>query len=247
MNLLQPFLVALQFLTRIPVSATIAPNTRASGRSILYYPLVGLILGLVLAGLNTLLVDTSATLRAALVLAAWVLLTGALHLDGLADSADAWVGGIGSRQRTLAIMKDPYCGPAAVVTLVVVLLIKFAALHSLDPGRWLALVLIPMLSRALVPALFLTTPYVRRNGVGSAIAEQLPRTAAATVTVLTAAATLLVAGVTGLWLLLTLIGTFILLRAVMLQRLGGTTGDTAGAAIELSEIALLVMLALTPG
>src|SRR5699024_7527202 len=88
---MQPFLIALQFLTSLPVRLSGMPAPQAVGRSLLHYPLVGLLLGLVL-WLGSLAIEGAALpLQAALVLAAWVALTGALHLDGLADSADAWL------------------------------------------------------------------------------------------------------------------------------------------------------------
>src|SRR5690348_13843846 len=121
---MMPFLVALQFLTRVPITLRSAPDAREIGASLAFYPVIGALLGLVLTILQTQLADASALLRAALILSTWVLLTGALHLDGLADSADAWVGGR-DREHTLALMKDPHCGPAAVVSLVLVLLLKF--------------------------------------------------------------------------------------------------------------------------
>ena len=239
-----PFLVALQFLTRLPVPMAHTPDKRMLGRSLLYYPVVGLILGLLLAAMNWILSDATTLLRAALVLVTWVMLTGALHLDGLADSADAWVGGLGDRKRTLAIMKDPYCGPAAVVTLVLVLMIKFAALTSIEPNNWLALVLVPALARSTIPLLFGTTPYVRRGGLGTALAENLPRTACIAVVVTTAATAIYVGGTSGGWSVLVVTGVFLLLRAAMMRRLGGTTGDTAGALIELTETATLVAVVL---
>jgi adenosylcobinamide-GDP ribazoletransferase len=117
-------------------------------------------------------------LHAALLLTVWVLLSGALHLDGLADSADAWLGGFGDRERTLTIMKDPRSGPIAVVTLVLVLLLKFAALLALiEQQHALALIIVPLLGRSALLGLFLTTPYVRAGGLGQALADHLPRSA----------------------------------------------------------------------
>ena len=107
--------VALQFLTRLPLPGMASIEDRERGYSLLWYPLVGLLIGGLLVMLAAVLSDISLLLRAALVLTAWVAITGALHLDGLADSADAWMGGLGNRERTLAIMNDPYCGPGAVV------------------------------------------------------------------------------------------------------------------------------------
>ncbi len=239
-----PLLIAVQFLTSVPVRLPGMPTPQELGRSLLWYPLVGVLIGLLLYALNALLADTPTLLRAALLLAAWVALSGALHLDGLADSADAWLGGFGDRERTLTIMKDPRSGPIAVVTLVVVLLLKFAALVALlQHAHWSALLLAPWLARGLLPLLFMTTPYVRAGGLGQALAEHLPRSTLPWVLGVNALAMLMfgwsavVALVSGLLL-------FAWLRSRMVARLGGTTGDTAGAMVELVECLVLVGLAV---
>ena len=139
-------LVAIGFLTRIPVPAAVFDDAGARVRSLPWYPLVGLLLGGLLYLLAWAIHGWPPLLSAAVTLAAWVALTGALHLDGLADSADAWVGGIGDRVRTLAIMKDPNCGPMGVTAVVLTLLLKFAALASAP--AWPGLLLAPLLARA---------------------------------------------------------------------------------------------------
>ena len=157
---------AFAFLTRIPMPR-VSIDEREQAASLKWYPFVGLVIGLALSAL-ALVAQRWATLPgAAVLLLLWVALTGALHLDGLADSADAWIGGMGDRERTLTIMKDPRSGPAAIVALMLVLLLKFSALASLaDP---LLLVLPPLLGRAALVGLFLTTPYVRKGGMGDAL------------------------------------------------------------------------------
>lgn len=238
------FLLALQFLTRLPVPRLRDVVDRDYGHSVLFYPVVGLVIGVVLAAIAGLLQALDVAMAAALVLGAWVLITGGLHLDGLADSADAWIGGHGDHDKTLRIMKDPYAGPMAVVALVVVLLIKFAALESLlATGEYLILALIPVLGRAVVPALFLTTHYVRSHGLGTPLAEHLPRRPAVWVLAGTAVIMLVVAGMAGLWLAVASAGAFALVRAAMVRRIGGTTGDTAGALVELTETAALIAAA----
>lgn len=240
MFVFRPFLIALQFLTVFPIRLKTVPDNRAVGRSLLYYPLVGLLIGLLLAMIGWLGSGLSGSLHAAIILACWVALTGALHLDGLADSADGWIGGLGDRQKTLTIMKDPCCGPAAVVTLVLVLLIKFAALEQLiTTANWGALILAPLLGRTALILLFLTTPYLRNNGLGTQLANHLPRRASMITVFITLAAVPIVFGTSSFWLLFTLAGTFLLLRALMLRRIGGATGDTAGASVELIETAML--------
>jgi adenosylcobinamide-GDP ribazoletransferase len=244
---MKAFLLALQFLTCLPVSLKAAPTAADWGRSVLAYPLIGLLIGLLLAGLQRLIGHADPLLQAALLTAAWALITGGLHLDGLADSADAWVGGHGDRERTLAIMKDPRSGPAAVSTLMLTLLLKFAALAVLvktgPSSPWPALLLAPLLGRSALVALLLTTPYVRPGGMGSALAARLPR-APALLALLLAAAAVLFAGETGWLALAVALAAWLLLRWLMTRRLGGATGDTLGAAVELTEVAVVVALAL---
>ncbi|WP_115540852.1 adenosylcobinamide-GDP ribazoletransferase [Xanthomonas campestris] len=239
-------LAAVGFLTRIPVPASAFTRPGAQARSLPWYPLVGLLLGVLLLALAWCLRGAAPLLAAAIVLSSWVWLTGALHVDGLADSTDAWVGGMGDRARTLAIMKDPTSGPMAVTAVVLMLLLKCAALTTLLPAAPAALWLAPLLARAAVVAAFASTPYVRAGGLGSALAG-----ASRTVCVLAVAAAVGVACMAGPARAALACGiaalVFALWRRACLQRLGGMTGDTCGALIELSETAVLVGLAVYAG
>ncbi|MDH5631833.1 MAG: adenosylcobinamide-GDP ribazoletransferase [Gammaproteobacteria bacterium] len=249
MHWLKAIRVAFQFLTRIPVPATESVGDEDRGKSLIFYPVVGLAIGGILLLLQLPFYTASASLQAALILSAWVLITGALHLDGLGDSADAWLGGHGDRERTLEIMKDSDSGVAAVVLIVLVLLVKFAALEQLlssTPG-WTALLAAPVIGRAAVVALFLTTPYVRGEGLGRPLADHLsPKSSWISVALSLAFAVVLL----GLWaplvVLLTLLMAFVL-RLLMIRSIGGTTGDTAGAMIEVVELTVLVGAALMTG
>lgn len=238
------WLIALQFLTRLPVRLPGMPSAEQMGRSLLWYPAVGLLIGLLLWGVQALLGEAAPVLQAAILLALWVGLSGGLHLDGLADSADAWVGGFGDRERTLAIMKDPRSGPIAVVVLVLVLLLKYAALLTLlQLGQAWLLILVPWLARSLLPLLLMSTPYVRAGGLGQALVDHLPRAQLPWLLGVHALAMLLFGWLALLALAVALV-LFWRLRRVMIGRLGGTTGDTAGALVELAECAVLVVLAL---
>lgn len=240
-----PFWIALQFLSSLPVRLPGMPEPEQLGRSLLFYPLVGLLFGGLLWLLDALLLGTPSLLHAALLLTAWVLLSGGLHLDGLADSADAWLGGFGDRERTLLIMKDPRSGPIAVITLVLVLLLKFTALLALiEQGQGVMLIIVPVLGRAALLGLFLTTPYVRAGGLGQALADHLPRRAGWQVLVAGAFGCVWVAGWVGISVLIIAVVIFVGLRQMMLRRLGGCTGDTAGALLELLEMVVLVGLVL---
>jgi adenosylcobinamide-GDP ribazoletransferase len=242
---MRAFWLALQFLTRLPAPRMTEHTAEDRGRSVLYYPVVGLLIGAVLTAFLFLLADVNPGLRAALLLLVWVLLTGALHLDGLADSADAWLGGRGDRARTLEIMKDSRSGPAAIVAVALVLIVKFAALSALTHAAyWPALVLAPLLGRASLVLLFLTTPYVRAEGIGAAHAANLPRGGAVIVLLTVAVLVPVFLGYVGLWPLVVALVTVLLLRRLMLQRLGGATGDTFGATCEIVEAAVLVVMVL---
>jgi adenosylcobinamide-GDP ribazoletransferase len=236
------FLIALQFLTRIPVSHHFVADDRALGYSVLFYPVVGLLLGALLATLAALLTGSPSPLAAALVITAWVLLTGGLHLDGLADCADAWVGGFGNPQRSLEIMKDPTSGPIAVAVLVLVLLLKWSALMALlDQHRLMPLLFAPLLGRSAIMLLMLSTPYVSPQGLAEKLLQHLPVDKARWVTGVSLLIAVAGLGWTGVLLAALLL---LVIRHTAKARLGGATGDVYGAAVELTETAALLAVAL---
>ena len=241
----QSLLIALQFLTRIPMPAMGRVDNALVGRSLLWYPLVGALIGgllwLLQVFLQWLFPDLW-SLQAALILSFWCLLTGGLHLDGLADSADAWAGGLGDRERTLGLMKDPTCGPAAVMIVILLLLIKFSALAALVARAPELLLLAPAVARGLLLLLFLSTDYVRSGGLGEALVQHFPRTSARYLLLILGLVLLIFGGSTGVAVLGCSLLLFVGLRQLMLRRIGGTTGDTAGALVELSEAAVLLAL-----
>lgn len=241
-------LAAIGFLTRIPVPARVFADPIAQRRALAWYPLAGALIGLLLCALAWALQSRPPLLSAALLLIAWTALTGALHLDGLADMADAWVGGMRadarhSRERTLEIMKDPRSGPLAVVAVMLVLLLKFAALASLPAPAWAALLLAPLLARAALTLAFLSTPYVRSGGLGQALVAA-PRAGCWAALAASAVACAL-AGWRGALALAAAAVVFALWRRACLRRLQGMTGDTCGALAELTEAAVLAALALS--
>ncbi|AFI85051.1 adenosylcobinamide-GDP ribazoletransferase [Methylophaga nitratireducenticrescens] len=239
---MRPFLIALQFLTILPVRLQGEFSKQDIGRSLLFYPMVGLLIGIVLSLLIWSLNGQLSMVSAILILAAWVTMTGALHLDGLADSADAWLGGVGDTAKTLLIMKDPAAGPIGVVTLLLVLMIKFVMLTVLvsQQNCW-ALIWSVILARTALPLLFLTTDYVRPHGLGSILKQQ--QSALHTRRLMLFIGVLALFSI-GLFALLFGLLIFLLLRYLMERRLNGFTGDTAGAMVELLEMALLIFFVL---
>ncbi len=235
------FLIALQFLTRIPTPVMSAPTPAELSRAALFYPLVGLLIGGLMLALALLLKHSDPILLAVLLLSVWVMLSGGLHLDGLADSADAWLGGQGNLERTHEILKDPLLGAAGSISVTLILLIKYSALYVLLKNEdYLVLLLAPVLGRGFILLLFVTTDYVRKQGLASDVVAGLNGRAAlfGLIPVL----------LLGAWCaplaVVAIIVCFIALRRLMIQRLGGCTGDTAGATVEITEAVWLLGAAL---
>lgn len=232
------FLLALQFLTRIPVSINATVSDKQLGLSVLYYPLIGLLIGAAMVLLASGLAHIAISVQAALLLTFWVIITGGLHLDGLADCADAWVGGFGNSQRSLEIMKDPASGPIAVLSLILLVLLKWTVLTELlAKSQLTGLLIAPMIGRCAILALMLTTPYLRKNGLGSVLLQNLPLTP--TKIILLGCLLLAVFTVGFVPIVLAMLMLW-WIRKLAMQRLGGVTGDVYGAAVELVEVTLLV-------
>jgi adenosylcobinamide-GDP ribazoletransferase len=239
------FWLALQFLTRFPVPRAVTPAPAALGWSVVMYPLVALLIGVALALLQGALQNQHAApaLAAGLLLTAWVLISGGLHIDGLADCVDAYVGGYGDAERSLTIMKDPRSGPMAVAAVVLLMLLKFGALTALfEKNAYLPLLFSPMIGRSFVATILLTTPYVRSGGLASPLVANLPRRPAAITFVLSALCVWLALGP---WPLLMSALMVWGLRSIAMRRIAGCTGDVLGAMIEISEATALVVCALT--
>lgn len=242
--------IAFMFLTRLPMPRLNTITPEDEGRALVCFPGVGLVIGLLLALLALGLQHyTSPMVVAAIVVSCWVAVTGSLHLDGLADSADGWLSGANG-ERALEIMKDPRCGSAAVCAVACVLILKFSALATLieqDSTRLiLALVIIPIISRTIAPLLFLTTPYANPKGIALNYIEQAPAFTRTLMSIVLVTLLIVVIAFSNVSLLTNIIvfsiiaAVVILLRRMMLQRLSGITGDTAGATIEISEALLLI-------
>jgi adenosylcobinamide-GDP ribazoletransferase len=233
------FIFAIQFLTRIPIPITLTVTDKQWGQTVLYYPLVGFLIGCQLALVAIVLPENSIQLQAALILAFWVLITGGLHLDGLADCADAWAGGLRNPQRSLAIMKDPHSGAIAIVTLIIVLLLKWTALTYLlaQSDALKALLVIPALGRSAILALMLSSCYVSEQGLAQKLILYLPKIATAKILLLTTVIGFYILSLLALVLMFLMI---FMIRFLSQQRLGGVTGDVYGATVELVETVLLI-------
>lgn len=249
---LAAFLAAVQFLLISPAFIRRPFTARELGAAVGFYPLVGAILGGLLLAADSLFAwFFPPLLRSALVLTLWVLLTGALHLDGFLDACDGLLGGF-TPQKRLEIMRDERVGAYALSGGILLLLIQFSALSALDGARTAALLLAPVLGRWGIALALIAFPYARPSGLGREIKDnaRLPQFLLATAFAL--AASLAAARLYSLWATLAawlaamLIGLGLI--RFTLKRIPGLTGDLYGAINLLIETAvLLAYVALQTG
>ncbi|NMB53093.1 MAG: adenosylcobinamide-GDP ribazoletransferase [Leptolinea sp.] len=235
--------LAFSLLTIFPVgSISGSPQAGDSGRAAVWYPLVGLVIGCVVsAGWWVFHLVFPDWLAAALSLAVWVLITGGLHLDGLADCCDG-LPAAASPERRLEIMADPHIGTFGVVGLILVILLKLFALAALpESTRLFALVFAPTCSRWLV-LLAGRQPLARTGGMAADFAAGLTNRAillAALIPLALLLAGSLPAALSAVLAALAAVGIFAFARS----RIGGVTGDVFGLTIELTELVLLLTYA----
>lgn len=232
------------FLTRLPLGGARDVSGADVARGAWAFPLVGAALGAAVAGV-ALAADLALPplAAAALAVAFGLFATGALHLDGLADSADG-LGGR-TRERALEIMRDHAVGAygAAAITLDLILRVTLIA-TLLEEGEALAaLVVAGTVSRAAVLPLALWLPYARAEpGPGAALSGQLTGGRATAGLAIAAALSLASLGLHGLGVLALAALVSLAIGLLARRRLGGVTGDTLGATVELVELTALAAL-----
>jgi len=233
----------VSFLTVLPVANPDGSPGARLGRA--YFPAIGALVGLA-AGAVFVVASaiTTPLLGAAAAVALLCLLTGAIHLDGLADSADGLLGR-GDVAHRLEVMRDPRLGSYGVTAIAVVLLLDVAALSSMSPARGLAaLVIAGALSRLATLAVITLVPYVRSTGLGVAAWDARRRGLDLMVGVLSAAVVCALDWKRALVALPLVAVTALLLVALARRRLGGATGDVCGATAELCQLAVLLVFAV---
>lgn len=247
------FFTALQFLTAIPVPDLGKFREGDTGRSTVFFPVVGLVIGLILAGLNRLfLLFLPPEIGNGLTLAALVLITGAMHLDGFIDTCDG-MGGHKPVEERWKVMHDSRAGAFGVVGAVLLLLIKFLALNSIPAGLMTAtLILVPVVSRWAMVYAVMFFRYARPEGLGKSFKTG---TSAARFIIATlfslgiavgcarlAGADFYFPAGTGImitaWLVVLALGRY------LSWKFAGLTGDSYGAINEIIETVLLILITI---
>lgn len=240
---------AFGLLTRLPLRVDTDLATQRGAGAAWAYPLVGLGVGCAasLIGVLVLALDLPASIAAALSLAVMIILTGAMHEDGLADSADGLWGGW-DRAKRLSIMKDSHIGAYGVIALILSLLIHWSGLEALMSRGyvWAPLVVMATLSRANMVLLMHVLPNARSGGLAHSVGAPSRNTTFLAIG-LAALASFAFIGLSGFFALLSSLCAAISCALIAHKKIGGQTGDILGATQQVSQIALVVTLvALAP-
>lgn len=238
---MRDFITCLEFLTRVRFSKRTDWRDEDFSRSVPYFPLVGLVIGSLLAAVNYGLfyIETPLFLRVTLLLLAEIIITGGLMYDGFMDTADG-VFSARSRKRMLEIMKDSHVGSNAVLAIIILLLLKIAAYLELS-GETLTWVLLTMsvATRTFMVVFIVNFPYARKEGIGHMFTKYAKPfytyIAFAVCAGIIAACGLQYLAVAGICFTVTLI-----IAQYLKTQLGGLTGDTYGALTECGNVIYLL-------
>ncbi len=240
---MKAFIAAVQFLTIVPLVRDLRATNETLGNSIAYFPLVGFLIGMLLALCNGVMeLFLPIQVGCILIIALLIILTGAIHLDGFVDALDGLAGGRG-RERMLEIMKDSRIGAIGVIGVVVLLLIKYISLINLPRDLlWQSLMLMPVMGRWSMAQLCYSARYARENGTGRPFVNPDSKKGGIFAAILTLTLLTIFLGLKGV-----VIGILLSLfthsfKAFFHYKIGGVTGDVIGAANELSEVLFLLLV-----
>jgi len=241
---LSGLVAAVRFLTCIPLPGSQPSSAAELGRALVYFPAVGLALGLALVSVDWACAGwLGRPLIDFLLLAVLVTVSGALHLDGLIDTADG-LPEPGPAEARLAAMRAPWAGPRGTLAGLGILLLQYSAISGLDASnRWIGLLLAPLLGRWAVVVCYVAFPYARRTvGLSLALKTGATRRVGLLATAFAAGVALLVSWPIG-GALLALAGAVVLGSGRLAgARLGGMSGDIYGAVEQVVETLGLLMV-----
>jgi adenosylcobinamide-GDP ribazoletransferase len=245
---LKSFFTAFSVLTVLPLNRRAGASEKDLARSVLFFPLVGFLIGGVLMVMTQwLLPILSPGVLAAVILLTTIVITGGLHLDGLADLCDGLAAG-GSRDRMLSVMKDSHVGAFGVMGLVIVLILKYSLFFEvMTKGRLNSFLMMGLLSRWAMVLGMTFGRYARENGTAKPFIGQVSwqRCIAATAIVIGFSWWVLTGP--GLLIVLLVLLSVLVFNQFLKSRVGGWTGDALGALNEVTEVVvLLCIVAVVP-
>ena len=237
------FLAALNFLTIIHAPWRRGVSPEELGRSLSYFPVVGIIIGLILAGLNWVLglILPSAVVNVLLIVSLAVI-SGALHLDGFVDTCDG-IAGHKTVEARWQVMRDSRVGGFGIVGACLLLLVKYISLNNVpEPLLMMTLLLMPVVSRwAMVYAIF-AYPHAKPSGLGKMFKQEASWLRFIMATLIALAVTMVLARLAGLIIMAGIWVMVMLMAAYLKRKFSGLTGDTYGAINEVAEVCVLILV-----
>lgn len=232
-------ILAIQFLTRIPIKKNLPFNEKNIRKSLLFFGLVGLLIGSLAAIPFVLLYDYSTSIGGVFSLLAMVVLTGGLHLDGLSDTCDGFFSG---RQgdRIQEIMRDSRIGAFGVIAIVVALLFKLVLVMNLSKSMWILIPLSLANGRLIVSYLIAYKKTTESSSIGKMFNKSNPKKYVLIAIPIYFVFLIII----NVWFIIPLLACFIfaeLVSKVTYKKIGGFSGDVYGAVIEISEIISLLL------
>lgn len=235
--------LAAVLLTRVPLPHLPDGAFSKGADAVWAYPLIGIIVGAcgVLVGQLALWLGLPVYGAAALTLATMMLLTGAMHEDGLADVFDGFWGGY-TPERRLEIMRDSQIGTFGVLALIIVSILRLSAIAALLVSWWPAIIVGAVLSRAVMPMLMSILPHARNDGLSHSVGQPTPGTTTMAIGIGAILSLFIIAGA-GVIAICMALAVAISIALLAKQKIGGQTGDVLGTAQQLSEAAVLLCCA----
>ena len=239
--MIKAFVLAFQFLTRLPLNIQVDFDEKTIKKSTFYFPFVGAIIATLVYIPFRYLCKLNIEIASIITLFIWSLITGGLHLDGLSDTADGFLSGR-QRERILEIMKDSRIGAFGVVAIVFDLFFKFIIIKNLSPqGAIIGFILSLGLARLLVTLLFAMGKPARQEGLGILFTGKETKIYVALAFIVFSAIGLYLDAKKYVILFFTGLLSTLLIMKISYKKIDGLTGDVYGACIEINEIILLLL------
>ena len=236
--MIKQLIILIQFMTRIPVFVNVEYDEEKLGKSIKYFPLVGAIIGIFLYGINILAgkITENRQIAAIIIIIAEIFITGLIHIDGLADTADGLFS-YAEKEKILEIMRDSRVGTNGAVALILYFMTKVILLSEIRPEY---IILYPVISRLSTSINAGLGEYARKNGMSNGIIAKNGKKEAVISIIITMILSFIILKVKGLIILIFAILFILLLMKGVKRKIGGITGDTMGASLELTSILVLL-------
>lgn len=236
--MIKQLIILIQFMTRIPVFVNVEYDEEKLGKSIKYFPLVGAIIGIFLYGINILAgkITVNRQIAAMIIIIAEIFITGLIHIDGLADTADGLFS-YAEKEKILEIMKDSRVGTNGAVALILYFMTKVILLSEIRPEY---IILYPVISRLSTSINAGLGEYARKSGMSNGIIAKNGKKEAGISIIITMILSFIILKVKGLIILIFAILFILLLMKGVKRKIGGITGDTMGASLELTSILVLL-------